>query len=677
MANRLASETSPYLLQHKDDPVDWYPWGAEALRRAREEQKPILLSIGYSSCHWCHVMARESFSDPQVAEFLNRHFVSVKVDREERPDLDAIYMTAVQAMTGQGGWPLTAALTPDGEPFFGGTYFPPADRYGQPAFRRVLEALAAAWRDHRDEVAASAGELREHLAGLSRLRGQGRLDPDAPQEVLQALEREFDPIHGGFGGAPKFPPHGALRFLLARPEENGREMALVTLRKMALGGIFDQLAGGFARYSVDERWLVPHFEKMLPDNAQLLSRYAQAYRLTADPLFAQVLRLTADWLERELGAPGGGFYSALDADSEGEEGRFYVWDAAEFAEAAGEHAELAAAWFGVSAVGNFEGKSVLTAPDDPAGIAARFGAEGLEERLESARQALLAARERRVRPGLDDKVVTSWNGLAIAGLAEAGTALHRPDLIGRARRAAEFVRGALYEEGRLRRTWTRGVAAGTGLLEDYAYLALGLLALYRATFEPEWLIWSLDLAGVIRERFADPDGGGFFSTPDDGEELIIRPKSFVDAAVPAENAAAAELFVHLGRLTGSEEYQALAEGAILAVQRALAQQPTGLGYTACALEFALHPPREVAVIGDREGSDTRSLLRIVQQQPLPYAVAAQASGPNDPLVRILPFLQGRERVDGRAAAYVCEGGTCRLPVASPIDLARELAELAP
>jgi uncharacterized protein YyaL (SSP411 family) len=678
MANRLAGESSPYLRQHRDNPVEWYPWGKEAFERAESEDRPVLLSVGYSACHWCHVMAHESFEDAETARLMNEHFVNVKVDREERPDVDAIYMNAVQAMTGSGGWPMTVVLTPQGEPFFGGTYFPSEDRYGRPSFRKVLAALAEAWRERRDEVLSSAGEMRSYLARLGRTEGRpGSLDPNLPRDALEALNREFDSLNGGFGGAPKFPPHSVLRFLLARPGEHARDMAHLTLRRMAKGGIHDQVGGGFARYSVDERWLVPHFEKMLYDNAQLLSRYSEAYRHNADPLYARVIEGTVAWLVRELRHPDGGFHSALDADSEGEEGLFYLWDETEIDALLGDEAPLAKAWFGVSTEGNFEGRNILTAPEDEESLAGRFEVDddALEESVESWRRRLLAAREKRVRPGLDDKVITSWNGLAIAGLADAGRVLHRPEYVDHARAAARFLRREMWRDGRLLHAYGGGQARIAGLLEDYAYLGLGLLALYHASFEEEWLLWALELVEAIGAHFVD-EQGAFFSTPDDGDALIVRPKGVSDTAVPSDNAAAAELFVQAARLTGRHELEERALAAVAGLSDLVRRHPTGFGATLVATEFLLHPPREVAVIGDRADAATRSLLRIVQQQPLPYAVVAHADEPGHPLVELLPFLQGRGLVDGKPAAYVCEAGACRMPVTEPQELARELVERA-
>jgi uncharacterized protein YyaL (SSP411 family) len=673
MGNRLASETSPYLLQHADNPVDWYPWGEEAFEKARREDKPILLSVGYSACHWCHVMAHESFEDPATAELMNRAFVNVKVDREERPDVDSIYMNAVQAMTGQGGWPMTVVMTPDGKPFFGGTYFPPEDRFGRPSFRRVVLSLEDAWKNRRAEVLASANELTHYLGQLSSLpSAKGELDETVLEHALEALERSFDAKHGGFGGAPKFPPHSVLRFLLRQGDE-ARQLAYRTLDKMALGGIYDHLGGGLARYSVDEAWLVPHFEKMLYDNAQLVQRYAEAFQLTGKALYSQVIEETVDWARREMLGPEGGFYSALDADSEGEEGKFYLWDESEFDELLGDDAKLAKVYFGVSTVGNFEGRNILHVPYSKEAVAERFGLSlgALDAKLARIKEALLEARTRRVRPGCDDKILTSWNGLMLAALADAGRILKRRDYLELATRNAEFVRRELYRDGRLVHSYKNGQAKIAGLLEDYAYYGLGLVALYRATFESRWLLLAFELAERIVAHFHDPQGG-FYSTADDAEALIVRPKSYFDSPNPSENAATAELLLTLARYGHMPEGEALAADVLKPMTEAMRKQPSGFGTMLCVLQGLLSPPREVALFGDREADDTRALLEVLERRPLPHAAVALVEGPNDPLVARLPFLQGRGRLDGKATAYLCEGGACRLPVTTPEELERQL-----
>jgi uncharacterized protein YyaL (SSP411 family) len=670
--NRLSRETSPYLLQHAENPVDWFPWGEEAFAKARAEDKPILLSVGYSACHWCHVMAHESFENDEIAALMNAHFVNVKVDREERPDVDAVYMSAVQAMTGSGGWPMTVVMTPDGKPFFGGTYYPPEDRLGHPGFKRVLLSLAEAWRSRRDEVLKTADTLTGYLADLTKLPpATGALSPDVLAEAVRTLQRSFDPQHGGFGGAPKFPPHSALAFLLRRPEPEALEMAYTTLDKMAAGGIFDQLGGGFARYSVDAQWLVPHFEKMLYDNAQLVSVYAEAYAQTGRPRYREVVRETLAFVERELTSPEGSFYSALDADSEGEEGKFYVWRADEF-DALGEDAPLAKTYFGVSAAGNFEGRNVLYLPHPPAVVAERFGLDeaALAARLARVKRALLKMRSARVRPGLDDKVLASWNGLMIGALAQAGRALAEDAYLGAARRAARSVRSALYKEGRLFHTLREGKPYIEGLLEDYAFMGLGLLELYRATLEGTWLLWALELAETIAARFTDPEGG-FFSTAADAEALVVRPKELFDAGLPASSAAAALLLASLARYTDRRAWETLAMRALEPLQEALIKHPNGFGTSLQVLVQLLAPPKEVALVGPLDHPEMRAMSALLRALP-PEVAVARVAAEDDPLAAHLPFLRGRGALQGQPTAYVCQRGACQLPVTSAAALAAQL-----
>jgi uncharacterized protein YyaL (SSP411 family) len=684
MSNRLALETSPYLLQHAENPVDWYPWGDDAFRAARELDRPILLSIGYSACHWCHVMARESFADPATAALMNRYFVNVKVDREERPDVDQVYMDALQTLTGSGGWPLTAVLTPAGQPFFAGTYFPPDDRPGTPAFSRVLQALASAWQEQREEVLDSATELLTHLREQgSRFTPAGSvLSGSLPDLAVTLLSQQADPVNGGFGGAPKFPPHGVLRFLLLRPEAPARQLALTTLRRMASGGIFDQLGGGFARYTVDAAWVVPHFEKMLYDNAQLLPLYATAFALTSDPGFARVADLTAGWLVRDLLAPEGAFYSALSAESEGSEGRYYLWDFAEFNAAAAPDAALARWWFQVNELPNTQDGTVLTLPDnawEPPGAEAAPQFQGLtgaqlQERLETVRQRLLAARSQRPRPERDDKFLTSWNGLAVMGLSDAGRLLGRPDLIRLAGSAAEFLAREMWDGSELRHVWSGGQARITGLLEDHACLGLGLLALYRATLEQRWLLLALQLAAVIERDFTD-QAGDLFSTSNRAERLVIRPRGLSDAGLPADTAAAATLLLRLGRLTDNKRWLQLASQALLSVQDVIPRQPAVFGTALAALELLRQPAREVVISGSRTLAATRQLAGVVQERYLPFLELVQTE--NGSLTAELPLLQGRTPVAGQPAAYVCSDGTCRLPVTSPAELLESLGEQRP
>ena len=646
MANRLENETSPYLLQHKDNPVDWRPWGEEALARARDQQKPVLVSIGYSACHWCHVMERESFEDPAVAAVMNERFVPIKVDREERPDVDAIYMDAVQAMTGHGGWPLNAFLTPDGVPFYAGTYFPPEPRHGMPSWRMVLDGVARAWDEQREEIVDGAGRIVAHLQATARIEApDAELDAAGLDAAATALKRGYDAENGGWGGAPKFPAASVIEFLLGRGE---RAMALHTLRRMAGGGMYDQVGGGFARYSVDARWIVPHFEKMLYDNALLARAYLHAFQVSGEPFFERVARETLDWALRELRQPEGGFASALDADSEGVEGRFYVWTLDEVRAALpDEDAATAIEHFGMTAEGNFEG----------ANIPVRATAE--PERLGEIKAALLAAREQRVRPGLDDKRLTAWNALMISALADAGAALREPRYIGAAITAAEFVlRDLRNERGKLLRTYNQGRAQLDAYLEDHAFLLEALLTLYEATFDPRWFGTARALADEILERFSDPDRGGFFTTATDHEQLIARRKQLEDAPLPSGGSAAAFGLLRLARLTGESRYEDAALGQLRLLHTIAAEHPTAFGHLLAALDFALAEVREIALVGD----DRAALEHVVRTAFRPHVVLA--GGPADGV----PLLAGREPVGGRAAAYVCERFACRRPVTEPEEL---------
>ena len=671
--NRLARETSPYLLQHADNPVDWFPWGDEAFAAAKTHDKPILLSVGYSACHWCHVMAHESFENAEIAALMNEHFVPVKVDREERPDVDAVYMNAVQALTGAGGWPMTVALTPAGKPFFGGTYYPPDDRLGQPGFKRVLLSLANAWATRRGEVDEAADSLTGQLGAVQLPAGAGELDSDLATSALGTFSGSFDAVHGGFGNAPKFPPHTGLEFLLLRPEPRALEMATATLDKMARGGIYDQLGGGFARYSVDEKWLVPHFEKMLYDNAQLVSRYAEAYAHTQKPLYKQVVEATLTFLERELRSPEGGFYSALDADSEGEEGKFYVWQAAELDAFLGGDAELVKARYGVTSTGNFEGHSILFVAQPVEALAARFSLteDEVGERLEHARKVLFEARAPRVRPGLDDKVLCSWNGLMLGALADAGRVLRRDDYLETARETARFMRRVFYGDGRLTHTYKAGQAKVEGMLEDYSYFALGLVSLYHATLESEWLLLALTMTETIVDEFHDAQAGGFFSTVA-GADLIVRPKDLFDAATPSGNGAAAQLLATLSRYTDDRTWETLAVDTLKPLQEAMRRYPTGFASLLTAFETLHARPREVVIFGERSDPKTQALLEVLDAAPLPHTALALVESSDDPLVTRLPFTQERGPVDGEPAAYVCEGGACRLPVTTAEALREQL-----
>jgi uncharacterized protein YyaL (SSP411 family) len=666
MTNRLAQETSPYLLQHRENPVDWYPWGPEALERAVEEDRPILLSVGYSACHWCHVMERESFEDEETAAYMNEHFVCVKVDREERPDVDAIYMEAVQSMTGQGGWPMTVFLDPEGVPFYGGTYFPPDESRGMPSLRMVMEAVVDAFERQREEIRERAAGTKERLGAVGLIEPSP--EPAAAAELERAaveLRAGADMERGGFGSAPKFPPASALELLLARGE---REVVERTLDAMAAGGIYDQLGGGFARYSVDAAWLVPHFEKMLYDNALLASAYLHGWQALGHDRYRRVCEETLDWMLREMRGPEGGFYSALDADSEGEEGRFYVWtpeqiravlvdpapDTANRIKFSPRQAESLMRFYGISERGNFEGANILHL----AGGVGTPEPEGLAE----MRQALYEARAKRVWPGLDDKRLASWNALAISALAEAGAALERDDYLDAARQCADFVLGTLTDaEGHLLRTYKDGDARLNAYLEDHAFLLEALLTLYEATFEPRWFEHARTLAAEIVTRFGDPERGGFFSTSADHEQLIARRKEIGDHPIPSGNSAAALGLLRLGALTGEREYERQAEGVLALFARTATQHPQSFAHLLRALDFQLSPTREIALVGD----DLGELAATIRSALRPHLVLAGGpAGSAEP-----PLLRDRSIVDGRAAAYVCEHFSCQAPVTSAAELA--------
>jgi uncharacterized protein len=666
--NRLAEETSPYLLQHKDNPVEWYPWGEEALRRAREEDKPILVSIGYSACHWCHVMERESFEDSDTAAYMNQHFVPVKVDREERPDVDALYMEAVQGMTGHGGWPLTAFLDPDGVPFYGGTYFPPEPRMGMPSFRQVMEAVVEAWNTRRDQIEAAAPRTRDQLGAVGRIEPSKEvLGEEILTEATARLRESADMRNGGFGGAPKFPPASGLEFLLRREVTDVVE---VTLDAMAGGGIYDHVGGGFARYSVDDVWLVPHFEKMLYDNALLARTYLHGWQVLGHERYRRACEETLQWALREMRGPEGGFQSALDADSEGEEGRFYVWtpdeirDALE-AEGLGERAQEAISYLGVTEAGNFEGRSILHLRGGPAAPP--------PDRFDEIRRALYKHRSRRVWPGRDDKRLAAWNALMISALAEAGAFLPCRDYLDAAIACAEFVQRDLRDErGRLLRSYKNGEARIGAYLEDHAYLVEALITLYEATFDTRWFDAARETADQMIARFGDSERGGFFSTAEDGEKLIARRKDLDDHPIPSGNSAAAFGLLRLAALTGEHEYERHAVGVLRLLDRPAARQPQALAHFLQALSFHLAPVREVALAspaGDGGVEALGDLAAVVRSAYRPNVVLAGGPEGTDRPELMLE----RRAVDGRPAAYVCENFTCQAPVTDPKDLAAALA----
>ncbi|WP_028803030.1 thioredoxin domain-containing protein [Streptomyces sp. 142MFCol3.1] len=672
--NRLAHETSPYLLQHADNPVDWWPWSAEAFDEARRRNVPVLLSVGYSSCHWCHVMAHESFEDDATAAYLNEHFVSVKVDREERPDVDAVYMEAVQAATGQGGWPMTVFLTPDAEPFYFGTYFPPAPRHGMPSFPQVLEGVTSAWTDRRDEVAEVAGKIVRDLAGREMSFGDGRVPGEEELAgALLGLTRDYDTARGGFGGAPKFPPSMVVEFLLRHHARTGSEgalqMAVDTCERMARGGIYDQLGGGFARYSVDREWVVPHFEKMLYDNALLCRVYAHLWRVTGSGLARRVALETADFMVRELRTEEGGFASALDADSDDGTGRhvegaYYVWTPEQLREVLGEDAELAAQHFGVTEEGTFEeGASVLRLPQHEGVVDA--------DRIASVQQRLFAARAGRPAPGRDDKVVAAWNGLAVAALAETGAYFDRPDLVDAAIGAADLlVRLHMDDHARLARTSKDGhVGANAGVLEDYADVAESFLALASVTGEGVWLEFAGFLLDHVLTQFTDAESGALYDTAADAEALIRRPQDPTDNATPSGWSAAAGALLSYAAQTGAEPHRTAAERALGVVKVLGPRAPRFVGWGLAVAEALLDGPREVAVVGPVGDPATRALHRTALLGTAPGAVVAAGVADSDEL----PLLSGRLLVDGRPAAYVCRNFACEVPTTDPDRLEAALS----
>jgi hypothetical protein len=677
--NRLAQETSPYLLQHRHNPVDWYPWGPEAFDRARADDKPLLLSVGYSACHWCHVMERECFENEEIAALMNRLFVNIKVDREERPDVDQIYMQAVQSMTGRGGWPMTVFLTSEGVPFYGGTYFPPVDRHGMPAFPRLIQGVAEAYRGRRGEVVEAGEQLLEQMQQGERLRSSNMLLTDAILlSAYQAFSGEFDAREGGMGRAPKFPQpmnwEFLLRFWKRTNNARGLEMARLTLTKMARGGVYDQLGGGFHRYSVDGQWLVPHFEKMLYDNAQLASLYLHGWLATGEPEYGRVCEETLDYILREMTHDSGGFFSAQDADSEGIEGKFFVWSEDEIRAALPdpEIARAALAYWGADEEPNFEGHSILFVPRDPSQVAEDLGipVERLAGLVAAARTRLYDAREKRVHPGLDDKVLASWNGLALSAFAEAGRALGRADYIAAAVKNAEFVTTQMKDGPRLLRSWRDGQAKIKGYLEDYAMVGAGLLVLYEATFDRRWLDESRRLADQALALFWDEREEMFFDTGEDQEALVVRPRNLFDNAVPSGTSVAIEWLLRLAILFGEERFEALALKALRPMADLMTRHPSGFGRYLAALDFHLGPVAEVALVWP-DGSVPGPLVERVFRRYMPnrLVVGARAGSP-DPAG--LPLLADRGAVDGKPTAYVCRRYVCQLPVTDPAALAAQL-----
>lgn len=672
--NHLQFETSPYLLQHAANPVDWYPWGAEALAKARADDKPILLSIGYSACHWCHVMAHESFEDADTASTMNANFVCIKVDREERPDLDDLYMQATLAFTnGHGGWPMTVFLTPDGRPFHAGTYFPKSDRYGMPSFRKIMAAVLDAYRGRRDEVNALAGQVAESL-NRDQLPARGTdtdLTPALLDAAYQKLMHDFDPVHGGLSrGAPKFPNpmnlEYALRIFAHTGVARARDAVVYSLQKMARGGIYDQIGGGFHRYSVDERWLVPHFEKMLYDNAQLSRVYLHAWQATGDEFLKAIAVQTYDYLLREMAAPGGGFYSATDADSEGEEGKFFVWTLSELRNALpNDEFQAVVTYYGVTDAGNFEGQNILYVPaeDERAAAALGIAPETLRARLDAARSTLYALRDKRTHPGLDDKLIAAWNGLTLASLAEAARVLDRADYRKAAISHADFLIGELIHEGRVWRTHKNGVSKLNGYLEDYACVAEALLETYQTTFDVRYFEQARTLADQALSHFAAPEGG-FYDTADDHEALIARPHSLQDNAVPSGNSKFARVLALLAAYTGDARYETAARGILGQLASGMREYPSAFGEALIAADLLIRGIQEVAIIGDPALPATHDLLSTMESCYRPNAIRALAPTDAGPEA-VPPLLAQRTLVGGQPAAYVCRHFVCQRPVTDP------------
>ena len=680
--NRLVHETSPYLLQHAHNPVDWYPWGEEAFARARAEDKPILLSVGYSACHWCHVMAHESFEDEAIARQMNESFVCIKVDREERPDVDSIYMQAVQTQTGRGGWPMTVFLTPEAKPFYGGTYFPPEDWHGMPGFPTVLEAMAEAYRTRKGELTQSAEQLVAHLrSGVITTQGHEPPTTEILSQAYQGLALQFDEQHGGLGTAPKFPQPMALEFLLRHHARTGDIQALAmvdfTLERMARGGIYDLLGGGFHRYSTDQAWLVPHFEKMLYDNALLSRLYLHAYQVTGNPEHRRIVEETLDYVLREMTSPEGGFYSTQDADSEGVEGKYFVWTPGEIELVLGkEQAEVFCHYYDVTPQGNFEGSSILNVPQEPQEVAQALGITEVElaATILEGRVKLLAHRQGRVPPARDGKVLTGWNGMMLHSFAEAAAALRREDYRAAAVANASFLLDTVRApDGRLLRTYKDGQARLKGYLEDYAFLIDGLLALHEATLDMRWLQEARSMADAMLDLFWDEGEQAFFDTGRDHEELILRPRDVFDNAVPSGGSVAVDVLLRLAILIDSPDYSRKASAALRSMQTVMAQAPMGFGQWLCALDFSLSTPREIAVVGPWSDPATQSLLDQVYSRYMPNKVLTGYDPSQPGAAEEIPLLEDKDMISGLPAAYVCQNYACLIPATGPEALAEQLA----
>jgi uncharacterized protein YyaL (SSP411 family) len=674
MPNRLAQETSPYLLQHAHNPVDWYPWSKEALERARQEDKPILLSIGYAACHWCHVMAHESFEDPAIAQVMNERFINIKVDREERPDIDAIYMQAVQALTGHGGWPMTVFLTPFGDPFYGGTYYPPEERQGMPSFRRVLDAVTDAYRNKPDAVAQTSRQLREiYEAASMQARSDGALTSHALDIAYRGVAQKYDVRHGGFEGAPKFPPTMTLDFLLRYWKRTGTDYALEmvtdTFRKMAHGGIYDQVGGGFHRYAVDAVWLVPHFEKMLYDNALLVRLGANLWQGTHDDEVRRVTEETVKWVEREMTSPEGGFYSSLDADSGGEEGRFYVWTMQELDTVLGKTSPVVKEYYGVTAGGNFEGRNIFHIRTDISLAAARVGLdrERLGRVIADAKTKLYTARSKRTRPARDEKILASWNGLMLRGLATAARAFENGEIAKLAERNGDFLFSQMVKDGRVARSWSKSGARINGFLEDYAAVALGFISLYELTFDTKWITRAGEIANAMVEWFWDEQLGAFFDTPRDAEALITRPRDVTDNAMPSGTSMAVELLLVLSELCHDADMKRRASFILETVATPMIRYPSAFGHMLGAADMAVNGAVEVAIAGVPAEKTFQALRHEVSTHFIPSLVLAGGSGTNG-----IALMEGRSTTKGKAIAYVCRSYACEEPATTPQLLSSQL-----
>ena len=683
MANKLQYETSPYLLQHANNPVEWYPWGPEALEKAKKEDKPILLSVGYSACHWCHVMEHESFENTHISNLMNSHFVNIKVDREERPDIDSIYMQAVQALTGHGGWPMTVFLTPDGKPFYGGTYFPPEDRGGMPGFPRVLNAMAEAYSNRKTEITNATSGILDHLKKMAQIRSHQKMPyVELINTAFSQLKQGFDSVEGGFGMAPKFPQPMIYDFLLhnyhSTKDKSALHMVDFTLDKMANGGIYDHLGGGFHRYSTDASWLVPHFEKMLYDNALLANLYISAFQVTGKSLYKKVSQETIDYILREMTTPEGGFCSSQDADSENIEGKFFVWTQSEIENALGsDNSKIFNKYFNVTAAGNFEGKNILNITNSSTELAKEMhlSEPDFNSTIEQDKSILLNLRNCRIAPQRDDKILTAWNGLTLRTIAQASSVFERQDYLDAAINNAHFIVNNLIINGRLCRTYKDAKAKLNGYLEDYSFLADGLLSLYEATFDQLWFNQSKKLVDTMIDLFWDSKEDLFYDTSKDHESLIIRPREFFDNATPSGSSIAVEVLIKIARLTSQRRYLDIAEKALNSVHQIMAQYPNGMGRWLSSLNLYQNPSKDIVIIGSSNDPETKTLLKVIHNRYIPNKVLAGLNDDNEDSIDDIPLLNHRFKIEGKPTAYVCENNICKLPVTDSQALYEQIKDL--